>query len=62
VKGVQYLVDDKGVKRAVVIDLKTHGKLWEDFQDILVARERVEAPRIPWEEVKAELRKQGTIK
>ena len=35
-KGIQYLVNDEGKKTAVLIDLEEYGKLWEDFQDILV--------------------------
>jgi hypothetical protein len=56
-KGVQYLIDDKGQKRAVVMDLKIHGSLWEDICDVLVARQRRKGPTIPLEQVKAELRK-----
>jgi len=62
VKGVQYFYDEKGKPQAVLIDLKKNGKLWEDFQDILVARQRGNEPHLPWEEVKAELRKKGKIR
>jgi len=40
VKGVEYVVDDKGKKKAVVIDLEEHRDLWEDFCDVLKAKER----------------------
>ena len=30
-KGIQYIVDDKGEKTAVVIDLKQWGNIWEKF-------------------------------
>ena len=33
-KGVQFLVDDEGNKTAVLIDLKKHARLWEDFRDL----------------------------
>jgi hypothetical protein len=62
VKGVQYFFDEKGNAQAVLIDLKKNGKLWEDIQDILVARQRRKEPSVPWEEVKAELRSKGKIK
>ena len=29
-RGVQYLVDGRGARRAVVIDLRKQGELWED--------------------------------
>jgi hypothetical protein len=44
-KGVQFLVDDKGNRTAVLIDLKTHAGLWEDFHDLILARSREEEPR-----------------
>ncbi len=39
-KGVQYVVDDRGQVQAVLIDLKKFGGLWEDIQDILISRGR----------------------
>lgn len=30
-EGIQFVIDDKGQKTAVLIDLKKHGELWEDF-------------------------------
>lgn len=44
-KGVQFLVDEAGAKTAVLIDLKKHGKLWEDFYDRAVANSREHEPR-----------------
>jgi hypothetical protein len=31
VKGVEVIVDGDGQKTAVLINLKKHGKIWEDF-------------------------------
>lgn len=61
-KGVQYVVDDKGQPQAVLIDLKKHGDLWEDIQDILVSRARRKEPRISLDEVEARLRQVGKLK
>ncbi|MCL5270917.1 MAG: hypothetical protein M1457_10310 [bacterium] len=44
-RGIQYVVDDKGRKKSVVIDLVTHARLWEDFQDQVVAGARKKEPR-----------------
>jgi len=45
-KGVQFLVDGKGEKTAVLIDLKKHSELWEDdFYDRALARNREREPR-----------------
>jgi hypothetical protein len=62
VKGVEYVVDGKGEARAVLIDLKKHGRLWEDFHDLLVSRERPAETRAPWAQIKARLRKDGIVR
>ena len=54
-KGVKYVVDDKGEKTAVIIDLKKYGVLWEDFQDTMIARLRANEPRETFESVKKRL-------
>ena len=36
-KGVQSLIDERGNKSSVLIDLKKNGDLWEDFYDRAVA-------------------------
>ena len=56
---VQYIVDDKGAKQAVVIDLSQCADLWEDFYDILVARRRANEPRESIETVKKHLSETG---
>ena len=35
-EGIQFLIDEKGNKKAVLIDLDKHGDLWEDFYYRLV--------------------------
>ena len=60
-KGVKYLYDAKGSPEAVVIDLKTNRRLWEDIQDILVARQRRKEPRVSAQQVDQRLRKLGKI-
>ena len=44
-KGVSFVVDENEVKKAVLIDLRRHRALWEDFYDTLLARERQNEPR-----------------
>lgn len=61
-KGVEYIVDDNGKPKAVVIDLKKHGALWEDFQDLLVSNARKNEPSKSLAEIEARLRRQGKIK
>jgi hypothetical protein len=44
-EGVQFIVNDKGQKVAVRIDLHKDGELWEDVYDSLSVRLRAEEPR-----------------
>lgn len=54
-KGIDFVVDEAGERKAVVIDLDEHGELWEDFYDALVAKEREHEPRETLAEVKEKL-------
>lgn len=54
-KGVRYLVDESGERTAVVIDLKQHSELWEDFYDRALALSRAREPRASLETVKRRL-------
>ena len=56
IPGVQFLVDEAGVKTAVVIDLRENSELWEDFYDRALARLRRREPRESLPQVKARLR------
>ncbi len=55
-KGIQFLVNDEGNKTAVLIDLKTHARLWEDFHDLLLVHGREKEPRESLESVEKRLR------
>jgi hypothetical protein len=59
VRGISYLIDDTGKKKAVMIDLGNWGKLWEDFQDVIVSEARKNEPTISWETLKAELEQEN---
>jgi len=59
--GVQFLVDDRGQKTAVVIDLKKHADVWEDFYDVLLARRRDHEPRESLAGVKRRLIRSGRL-
>lgn len=51
-EGIRYIIDDKGEKKAAVIDLDIYGNIWEDIHDILIVESRKSEPRVKWEEVK----------
>lgn len=59
--GIQFVIDEKGEKTAVVIDLKRNKQLWEDFYDNLLAEKRAKEPRSEWSAVKARLKKAGKL-
>ncbi len=54
--GISFVVDERGEKTAAVIDLQQHGKLWEDFSDLLVSTARAREPRESLQEVKRKLK------
>lgn len=54
-RGVDYIVDDTGKRKAVMIDLRDWGKLWEDFQDVIVSESRKGEPTVPFDTLKADL-------
>ena len=51
--GIQFVTDAKGRKAGVIIDLKKHGAVWEDFWDGLVAESRRKEKSIPYEQYRA---------
>jgi len=55
--GIKFVVNEKGNKSAVRIDLKIHGRLWEDFYDALKVRQRKNEPRETLESVKRRFKK-----
>ena len=56
-KGMDFVVDDKGQKKAVVLDLKKYGRLLEDFVDGVVATSRKNEPEISLAQLKKQLHK-----
>jgi hypothetical protein len=51
--GIQFVTDEKGRKTGVLIDLKKHGAVWEDFWDGLVSESRRKEKGIPYEVYRA---------
>ena len=60
-KGVEFVVDDSGKKKAVLIDLERWSELWEDFYDFMVSESRKNEPTVAWNDLKAEM-EQGARK
>lgn len=59
--GIKYIVDEKGNKTAVIIDLKKYGELWEELEAFLLYLERKDEPRLTLEEVQERLKKLGKL-
>lgn len=57
----QYIVDDKGRKKGVLLSVKHYEKLLEDLHDLGVVAERKNEKPIPLEEMKRRLKKDGLI-
>ena len=53
VKGINFVVDEANEKQAVIIDLKKHRELWEDFYDTLLTKNREKEPRETLEQVRS---------
>jgi hypothetical protein len=51
--GIHFVVDEKGRKVAVQIDLKKHGALWRDFWDGLISESRRKEKGIPYDQYRA---------
>ncbi|HXM44682.1 MAG TPA: hypothetical protein VN924_25820 [Bryobacteraceae bacterium] len=51
--GIQFVTDEKGRKVGVLIDLKTHGAIWEDLSDGLISESRRKEKGIPYEQYRA---------
>ena len=54
-KGIQFLVDEHGNAKSVLIDLEEWGELWEDIYDGMIIEASRGEPTIPWEVLKAEM-------
>jgi hypothetical protein len=59
--GIDFIVDKRGRKTAVVISLKRHRLLWEDFHDVLLAQRRKNEPRESLAAVRHLLVRQGKL-
>ena len=60
-QGTQFLVNERGEKTAVQIDLTIYGELWEDVYDAFLAKSRADEPRETLEAVKSRLIRQGKV-
>ena len=60
-KGVQFLVDEKGETTSLLIDVHEVSEEWQDFIDGIIAESRKDEPTTLWEEFEAELDKKNDL-
>jgi hypothetical protein len=60
-EGIQFVINERGEKTAVQIDLKKYGEIWEDIYDSILSQDRRNEPRESLEEVKRLLIDQGKL-
>ena len=58
---LQYLVDERGEKTAVVLPISDYEKLVEDLEDLAVVAERRGEPTIRHEQFVADLKRDGVL-
>ena len=51
--GIQFVTDEKGRRTAVLIDLKKHRVIWEDFWDGMVSESHRKEKGVPYEQYRA---------
>ena len=51
--GIKFVIDDKGHRVVVQIDLKNFGVIWKDFCDGLISESRRKEKGIPYEQYRA---------
>jgi hypothetical protein len=60
-EGVQFIVDSQVKKTGVLLNLRKHGRLWEDIYDNWLAEKRKHEPRETLQSVRDRLRSQGKL-
>lgn len=60
-RGVRYVTDEEGKRLAVMLDLEEWADEWEDFHDVLLARDREGEPSMSLASFESELRKDGLL-
>jgi hypothetical protein len=58
---VQYVTDEKGRKKSVILPVETYEEMLEDIQDLVAVAERRKEKTISFEEMKKRLKKDGLL-
>ena len=57
----QFIIDESGAKKAVILPMEDYEELLEDIHDLTVIAERKDEPSISLEELKKKLKADGLI-
>ncbi len=57
----QYITDEKGRKKAVILSMRDYRRLMEDLYDVAVVRARRGDPTISHEELREQLKADGIL-
>ena len=60
-RGIEYVVDEKGRRKSVIMSYKAYAQLMEDLDDLRVKMERQDETAEDFEAVLAELRNAGKV-
>jgi hypothetical protein len=58
---LEYVVDEKGRKKKVILPIEVYEELLEDLHDLAVIAERRDEPRISFEELEHRLKDDGLL-
>lgn len=58
---VQYITNDKGEKKGVIMNISDYQSLMEDIEDLAACAERRNEPTIPHEDFLQELKEDGLL-
>lgn len=57
----QFIVDESGIKKAIILPMEDYEELLEDIHDLAVIAERKDEPTISFEDLKKKLKADGLI-
>jgi len=57
----QFIVDESGIKKAIILPMEDYEELLEDIHDLAVIAERKDEPTISFEDLKKRLKADGFI-
>lgn len=60
-KNIQFVTDADGHKTAVIVPIDEYEELLEDLHLSRIARESRDEERIPWSQIRAELKAEGKL-